>query len=217
MDNITNQLEFIKTAQYGRDVRKSIYEAIEAVNSGAEGSAAAAERSKTAAETAKAGAESFAAAAERSKTAAETAKAGAEGSAAAAERSKTAAETAKAGAEGSAAAAERSKTAAETAKAGAEGSAAAAERSKTAAETAQRESQENAKMAESWARGGTGLREGEDTDCGMFYAKMAEQAAARGGWISFEINNKGLLVMRKRTISDVNFVMKNGVLGVILG
>ncbi len=75
----------------------------------------------------------------------------------------------------------------------------------------------NMKMSESWARGGTGLREGEDTDCGMFYAKMAEQAAARGGWISFEINDKGLLVMRKRSISDVKFVMKNGVLGVILG
>ncbi len=48
MANITKQLEFIKTAKYGRDVRQSIYEAIEAVNSGAEGSAAAAERSKTA-------------------------------------------------------------------------------------------------------------------------------------------------------------------------
>ena len=178
MANITKQLEFIKTAQYGRDVRQSIYEAIEAVNSGAEGSAAAAERSKTAAETAKAGAESSAAAAERSKTAAETAKAGAESSAAAAERSKTAAETAKAGAESSAAAAERSKTAAETAKVGAEGSAAAAERSKTAAETAQIESQENAKMSESWARGSGGeVREGDETDNSEFYSRQSHNSA----------------------------------------
>lgn len=51
MADISKELEQIKKARYGRDVRDSIYNAIDAVNSSAEGSAAAAAQSAQAAAT----------------------------------------------------------------------------------------------------------------------------------------------------------------------
>ena len=53
MANIDRELTAIRTARYGRDVRTSIHDAINAVNSSAEGSALAAETAKAAAEAAR--------------------------------------------------------------------------------------------------------------------------------------------------------------------
>ncbi len=75
----------------------------------------------------------------------------------------------------------------------------------------------NAQMAQSWTAGGTGLREGEDYNNSKYFAQMAEQGAARSGWLRFRINSKGQLVMYRRGINDIKFVMRNGILGVILG
>ena len=72
-------------------------------------------------------------------------------------------------------------------------------------------------MAQSWTAGGTGLREGEDYNNSKYFAQMAEQGAARSGWLRFRINSKGQLVMYRRGINDIKFVMRNGILGVILG
>ena len=157
MANIDKELGAIRTARYGRDVRTSIHDAINAVNSSAEGSALAAE-------TAKAGAE-----AERKK--AETARTGAETAQVGAETARTGAETAKAGAETAQAGAETARTGAETAKAGAETAQAGAETAKTGAETAKAE-------AKSWAVGKTGIREGEDTNCSEYYSKQSQNSAA---------------------------------------
>jgi len=157
MANIDRELAAIRTARYGRDVRTSIYDAINAVNSSAEGSALAAETAKAAAETARRGAET-------AKTGAETAKAAAETARRGAETAKTGAETAKAAAETAQAGAETAKTGAETAKA-------AAETAQAGAETAKTE-------AKSWAVGKTGIREGEDTNCSEYYSKQSQNSAA---------------------------------------
>ena len=102
MANIESQLNRILGARFGRDVRQSLYEAIDAVNRSAEGSALAAETAQAGAETAKRGAE--------------TAKAGAEAARQGAETAQTGAETAKAGAEAARQGAETAQTEAETAK-----------------------------------------------------------------------------------------------------
>ena len=74
MANIESQLNRILGARFGRDVRQSLYEAIDAVNRSAEGSALAAETAQAGAETAKAGAEAARQGAETAQTEAETAK-----------------------------------------------------------------------------------------------------------------------------------------------
>ena len=71
MANIEPQLNQLLSARFGRDVRQSLYEAIAAVNSSAEGSALAAETARAGAEAAKRGAET-------AKSGAETARRGAE-------------------------------------------------------------------------------------------------------------------------------------------
>ncbi len=178
---------------------------------------AKAEASKQAAEISAATASKSAYNAKNSETEAKKSENAAKTSETEAKKSETAAKASETEAGKSEAAAKASENAAKNSEDKAKESEGKAKGSEISAASSASISAYNMKMSESWARGGTGLREGEDTDCGMFYAKMAEQAAARGGWISFEINDKGLLVMRKRSISDVNFVMKNGVLGVILG
>ncbi len=95
MANIESQLNRILGARFGRDVRQSLYEAIDAVNRSAEGSALAAETAQAGAETAKAGAEAARQGAETAQTGAETAKAGAEAARQGAETAQTEAETAK--------------------------------------------------------------------------------------------------------------------------
>lgn len=95
MANIESQLNRILGARFGRDVRQSLYEAIDAVNRSAEGSALAAETAQAGAETAKRGAETAKAGAETARQGAETAQTGAETAKAGAETAQTEAETAK--------------------------------------------------------------------------------------------------------------------------
>ena len=150
MANIESQLNRILGARFGRDVRQSLYEAIDAVNRSAEGSALAAETAQAGAETAKAGAEAARQGAETAQTGAETAKAGAEAARQGAETAQTGAETAKAGAEAARQGAETAQTEAETAK----------------------------EAAKSWAVGMTGIREGEDTNCSEFFSRQSQNSAA---------------------------------------
>lgn len=107
MANIESQLNRILGARFGRDVRQSLYEAIDAVNRSAEGSALAAETAQAGAETAKRGAETAKAGAETARQGAETAQTGAE-------TAQTGAETAKAGAETAQTEAETAKEAAKS-------------------------------------------------------------------------------------------------------
>ena len=69
--------------------------------------------------------------------------------------------------------------------------------------------QDSAVLAESWAVGGTGTREGEDTDNAKYYAEMAEQQAAVGGYLFFQIID-GDLYMTKTPNVDVNFYLQDG-------
>lgn len=85
------------------------------------------------------------------------------------------------------------------------------------AQAAAEEAVKRAKEAESLVHGGTGTREGEDTDNAKFYAEKAEQGAANSGWLSMRINDKGELEMYKRGIDDIDFALVNGILEVILG
>lgn len=55
--------------------------------------------------------------------------------------------------------------------------------------------QASAVLSESWAVGGTGSRAGEDFDNAKFYAKMAEEAAEGKGFVWFEIDSLGHIVM----------------------
>ncbi len=178
MADISNYLKTMLLARFGRDVRQTIHDAINAVNSSAEGSAAAAETAKAAAERAKAGAETAKAAAERAKTGAETAKAGAETAKAAAERAKTGAETARTGAETAKAGAETAKTGAETARTGAETARTEAETAKAGAETARTGAETARRIAESYAVGTYGqVREEDVTDNAKSYSEQSKNNA----------------------------------------
>lgn len=160
--------------------------------------ATAAAQSATDARSAKAAAETAASTATSAKTAAQTAETNAKASETAAASSKTAAETA-------ASTATSAKTAAETAKTGAvsaqskaqsaqvkaEGAAADAEESAAAAAQSATQMAANSKTAESWAVGGTGTREGEDSNNAKYWCESA-QAIAGGGVTSF--NGRGGIV-----------------------
>lgn len=160
--------------------------------------ATAAAQSATDARSAKAAAETAASTATSAKTAAQTAETNAKASETAAASSKTAAETA-------ASTATSAKTAAETAKTGAvsaqskaqsaqvkaEGAAADAEESAAAAAQSATQVAANSKTAESWAVGGTGTREGEDSNNAKYWCESA-QAIAGGGVTSF--NGRGGIV-----------------------
>lgn len=52
-----------------------------------------------------------------------------------------------------------------------------------------------AALAKSWAVGGTGTRDGENADNAEYYARMAEEAAAEKGFVSFAIVSPGKLLM----------------------
>ena len=171
MANIESQLNQMLGARFGRDVRQSLYEAIDAVNRSAEGSALAAETAQAGAETAKRGAETAKAGAETARQGAETAQTGAETAKAGAEAARQGAETAQTGAEAARQGAETAQTGAETAKAGAEAARRGAETAQTEAETAK-------EAAKSWAVGMTGIREGEDTNCSEFFSRQSQNSAA---------------------------------------
>lgn len=165
---------------------------------GAESAASNAAESETAAQTAETNAKASETAAASSKTAAATSASKAENAQSAAEDAQTAAETA-------ASTATSAKTAAETAKTGAvsaqskaqsaqvkaEGAAADAEESAAAAAQSATQVAANSKTAESWAVGGTGTREGEDSNNAKYWCESA-QAIAGGGVASF--NGRGGIV-----------------------
>ena len=123
-------------------------------------------------------------AAAQSATDARSAKAAAETAASTATSAKTAAETAKTGAVSAQSKAQSAQTKAEGAAADAEESAAAAAQSAT-------QVADNSKTAESWAVGGTGTREGEDSNNAKYWCESA-QAIAGGGVTSF--NGRGGIV-----------------------
>ena len=164
----------------------------------AETAASTATSAKTAAQTAETNAKASETAAASSKTAAAT-------SASKAENAQSAAEDAQAAAETAASTATSAKTAAETAKMGAvsaqskaqsaqakaEGAAADAEESAAAAAQSATQVAANSKTAESWAVGGTGTREGEDSNNAKYWCESA-QAIAGGGVTSF--NGRGGIV-----------------------
>lgn len=167
----------------------------------AETAASTATSAKTAAQTAETNAKASETAAASSKTAAATSASKAENAQSAAEDAQTAAETA-------ASTATSAKTAAETAKTGAvsaqskaqsaqvkaEGAAADAEESAAAAAQSATQVAANSKTAESWAVGGTGTREGENTNNAKYWCDSA-QAIAGGGVTSF--NGRGGAVVPK--------------------
>ena len=167
----------------------------------AETAASTATSAKTAAQTAETNAKASETAAASSKTAAAT-------SASKAENAQSAAEDAQAAAETAASTATSAKTAAETAKTGAvsaqskaqsaqakaEGAAADAEESAAAAAQSATQVAANSKTAESWAVGGTGTREGENTNNAKYWCDSA-QAIAGGGVTSF--NGRGGAVVPK--------------------
>ena len=164
----------------------------------AETAASTATSAKTAAQTAETNAKASETAAASSKTAAATSASKAENAQSAAEDAQTAAETA-------ASTATSAKTAAETAKTGAvsaqskaqsaqvkaEGAAADAEESAAAAAQSATQVAANSKTAESWAVGGTGTREDEDSNNAKYWCESA-QAIAGGGVTSF--NGRGGIV-----------------------
>ena len=123
-------------------------------------------------------------AAAQSATDARSAKAEAETAASTATSAKTAAETAKTGAVSA-------QSKAQSAQAKAEGAAADAEESAAAAAQSATQVAANSKTAESWAVGGTGTREGEDSNNAKYWCESA-QAIAGGGVTSF--NGRGGIV-----------------------
>ena len=123
-------------------------------------------------------------AAAQSATDARSAKAAAETAASTATSAKTAAETAKTGAVSAQSKAQSAQERAEGAATDAEESAAAAAQSATQVAA-------NSKTAESWAVGGTGTREGEDSNNAKYWCESA-QAIAGGGVTSF--NGRGGIV-----------------------
>ena len=123
-------------------------------------------------------------AAAQSATDARSAKAAAETAASTATSAKTAAETAKMGAVSA-------QSKAQSAQAKAEGAATDAEESAAAAAQSATQVAANSKTAESWAVGGTGTREGEDSNNAKYWCESA-QAIAGGGVTSF--NGRGGIV-----------------------
>ena len=74
-------------------------------------------------------------------------------------------------------------------------------------------------LAESWAVGGTGTRAGEDYNNSKFWADMAAQQAADGGFVYFKIAYPGYLMMTRsdNLDDDIDFAINDsGELEVIL-
>ena len=205
MSNIAEYLEKILAARYGKDVRQSIHDAIKEVDrvadtaqdSATASAKAAAESAKNASESATAAVGSATAAASSEQNAANSAQAAA-GSATAASESaqnaansvQTAAGSATAAASSERNAAESAKNASESASAAAGSATAAASSEQNAANSAQAaaESEKKAEAsakrveggatdAESYAHGGTGSRDNEDTDNARYYKEQAERIA----------------------------------------
>lgn len=72
-------------------------------------------------------------------------------------------------------------------------------------------------LSESWAVGETGTRPGEDTDNAKYYAQLAEQQAAEGGWIRFYIDERGYLHYVKTPNTEISFYLRGGYLYASIG
>lgn len=76
-------------------------------------------------------------------------------------------------------------------------------------------------LAESWAKGGTDTRTGEDTNNAKFYAELAQQSANAAGYVFFDVNDEtGMLEVTSTThlLDDVTFSIdeNTGLLEVIV-
>lgn len=67
----------------------------------------------------------------------------------------------------------------------------------TAVNKAAEDAEGFSKLSESWAVGGTGIRDGEDFNNSKFFAKLAEQSAEGKGFVWFEITYPGDLIMTR--------------------
>ena len=205
MSNIAEYLEKILAARYGKDVRQSIYDAIKEVDrvadtaqdSATASAKAAAESAKNASESATAAVGSATAAASSEQNAANSAQAAAGSATAASESAQNAANSVQTAAGSATAAASSERNAAESAKnAGKSASAAAgsataaasseqnAANSAQAAAESEKKAEASAKRveggataAESYAHGGTGSRDNEETDNAKYYKEQAERIA----------------------------------------
>lgn len=158
------------------------------VQSAAAQSATAAKNAQDAAEAAQGKAEDAQAAAAAAQAKAETAQGKAETAQSKAETAQGKAESAQSAAESAAASAAGSAASAASSASAAALSEDAAAEYEAGAKTAAASAAANGKLSESWAVGGTGVREGEDTNNAKYWA-MAAQGAAGGGVTSF--NGRG--------------------------
>lgn len=73
------------------------------------------------------------------------------------------------------------------------------------------DAQDAAVLSRSWAVGGTGTRAGEDYNNSKFWADMAEQQAAEGGFVCFEIAYPGYLMMTRsdNLDDDIDFAIND--------
>lgn len=165
------------------------------VQSAAAQSATAAKNAQDAAEAAQGKAEDAQAAAEAAQAKAETAQGKAETAQSKAETAQGKAESAQSAAESAASSAAGSAASAASSAAAAALSEDAAAEYEAGAKTAAASAAANGKLSESWAVGGTGVREGEDANNAKYWA-MAAQGAAGGGVTSF--NGRGGAVVPKQ-------------------
>lgn len=154
------------------------------VQSAAAQSATAAKNAQDAAEAAQGKAEDAQAAAEAAQAKAETAQSKAETAQSKAETAQGKAVSAQSAAESAATSASGSASAAASSASAAALSEDASAEYEAGAKTAAASATAGGNMAKSWAVGGTGTREGEDTDNAKYWAKAA-QGAAGGGVTSF--------------------------------
>ena len=87
---------------------------------------------------------------------------------------------------------------------------AAAESAAEDAETAS----EAATLAESWAVGGTGTRNGEDTNNSKFWAMVAQQGAQESGYVIFDVNvedGKAYVTITSPLDEDLSFAVNEAV------
>ncbi len=166
--------------------------AAQASETNAAGSAAASEASETAAQAAQTKAENAEASAISAKTAAESARDTAVSSASAASESETSAAASESHAAASAAAAQTSENNASASASAAQASETSAGNSATAAASSESSASASATASQSWTEGGTGTREGENTNNARYWSQQAQNAAA-GGVTSF--NGRAGIVM----------------------
>lgn len=165
------------------------------VQSAAAQSATAAKNAQDAAEAAQGKAEDAQAAAEAAQAKAETAQGKAEAAQSKAETAQGKAENAQSAAESAATSSASAANAAISAATAAAASETAAAKYESDAKSDAATAAANGKLAESWAVGGTGVREGEDANNAKYWAAAA-QSAAGGGVTSF--NGRGGAVVPKQ-------------------